>query len=72
MADTITAQLEEQGLADAEHEFERRQVEVAADATFFGQMENLVRRHPGPALLAGLGLGIGLGMIVRGLACSRG
>jgi hypothetical protein len=71
MADTITSRIEAQGLEDAEHEFERHQTEVIADATFMGRVQNMVRHNPTYAVLAGLGLGLGLGLLVRGLSCSR-
>jgi hypothetical protein len=71
MADTITSQIEAQGLQHAERDFERHQVEVANEATRLGRAENLVRHYPLYSALAGLGLGLGLGMLIRGLAGFR-
>jgi hypothetical protein len=68
---SITSQLEAQGRQAAEREFEQHQSEVMAEPTLLDRVTTLVQEHPTYAVLAGLGLGVGIGLLIRGLVSSR-
>jgi hypothetical protein len=68
IAMSITSQLESQGLEAAETEFEDRTAEAFAPPDLMEQFTTLVSRHPNYSVLGALGLGLGLGLLIRGMA----